>query len=194
MRLTYAAAATAAAVVAALAASLLVRSRSAPPAPPASPYVTQLTSPVRGLSAEEVDDLVNGRGAGFARTAELNGHPGPRHVLDLGEQLALTAEQRRRAQAVFAAMQAEAKQLGGEIVQREARLSEGFRAGTLSDRAMRAQVDTLGRLYGRLRATHLAAHLELTPVLTAGQIARYDSLRGYGSGGGAHADTSGHRH
>ncbi len=192
MRLTYAAAATVAAVVAALAASLLVRSRSAPPGPPASPYVAQLASPVRGLSVEEVDDLLNGRGAGFARTAELNGYPGPRHVLDHGNQLALTPEQRGRTEVLFASMQAEAKRLGAEIVRREERLSQAFRAGSLSRPAMLAQVDTLGGLYGDLRATHLAAHLELKHVLTAGQIARYDSLRGYGSR--AHGDTSGHRH
>jgi hypothetical protein len=45
-----------------------------------SPYVPELASPVRGLSAQEVDDLLNGRGAGYARTAELNGYPGPRHM------------------------------------------------------------------------------------------------------------------
>jgi hypothetical protein len=48
-----------------------------------SPYVGQLNSPVRGLSSQEVDDMLNGRGAGYARTAELNNYPGPRHVLDL---------------------------------------------------------------------------------------------------------------
>ncbi|MCQ3975466.1 MAG: hypothetical protein DPW09_18650 [Anaerolineae bacterium] len=47
-----------------------------------SPYVAQLDSSVRGLSSQEVDDLLNGRGAGYARMAELNSYPGPRHVLD----------------------------------------------------------------------------------------------------------------
>ena len=40
-----------------------------------SPYVAQQNSPVRGLSAQEVDDLLAGRGAGYARTAELNNYP-----------------------------------------------------------------------------------------------------------------------
>lgn len=48
-----------------------------------SPYVEKLDSPVRGLSSEEVANLLNGKGAGYARTAELNGYPGLRHVLDL---------------------------------------------------------------------------------------------------------------
>lgn len=38
-----------------------------------SPYVEQLDSSVRGLSSEEVDNLLKGKGAGYARMAELNG-------------------------------------------------------------------------------------------------------------------------
>ena len=36
----------------------------------------RLNSPVRGLSPQEVDDLQNGRGAGYARMAELNSQRG----------------------------------------------------------------------------------------------------------------------
>ncbi len=57
-----------------------------------SPYIEQLDSPVRGLSEEEVDNLLNGKGPGYARMAELNGYPGPRHVLDLRSQLNLSAQ------------------------------------------------------------------------------------------------------
>ncbi|MBE9020027.1 hypothetical protein IQ272_28645, partial [Chroococcidiopsidales cyanobacterium LEGE 13417] len=31
---------------------------------PRAPYVDELSSPIRGLSTREVDDLLNGRGAG----------------------------------------------------------------------------------------------------------------------------------
>ena len=40
-----------------------------------------MSSPIRGLSEQEIDDLTNGRGMGLARAAELNGYPGPLHVL-----------------------------------------------------------------------------------------------------------------
>ena len=66
-----------------------------------SPYVEQLDSPVKGLSSEEVDELLNGKGAGYARMAELNGYPGPRHLLDLSSQLNLSAQQTKEIQAVF---------------------------------------------------------------------------------------------
>ena len=151
------------------------------PAPPAaSPYVAQQESPVRGLSAQEVDDLLNGRGAGFARTAELNSYPGPRHVLDMRDHLALTAAQLAATQRIFAAMQTEAKRLGREIVDQETALSAGFAARRMTPERLQTDAVAMGSLYGRLRAVHLAAHLELTDLLTPEQITKYDAMRGYG--------------
>jgi hypothetical protein len=148
-----------------------------------SPYVAQTASPVRGLSAREVDDLLNGRGAGFARSAELNGYPGPRHVLDLDAALTLSPSQRAQVDAIFARMQAEAKRLGAEIVERERHVSGAFAAGHMSPEMLSAQTRELGLLYAELRATHLRAHLQTKPILTKTQVARYNALRGYGDGG-----------
>ena len=155
--------------------------RLAQPAPIAlSPYVGQESRPVRGLTAQEVDDLLNGRGAGFARTAELNSYPGPRHVLDLKEQLHLTPEQTARVETVFARMEADARRLGRDIVEHEARLSTAFASGAITETDLRAQTAALAGLYGELRAVHLRAHLEITPLLSPEQIAHYNALRGYG--------------
>lgn len=145
----------------------------------ASPYVSQQASPIRGLSPQEVEDLLQGRGAGFARTAELNGYPGPRHVLDLADPLGLEPRQRAVAESLFAAMGAAARELGREILEREQRLSAAFASHTVSAGELRATAESLGVLYGRLRAVHLAAHVELTQHLTSEQIHRYDALRGY---------------
>lgn len=41
------------------------------------PYANQPESPIRGLSPQEVDDLLNGRGAGYARMAELKAIQAP---------------------------------------------------------------------------------------------------------------------
>lgn len=147
----------------------------------ASPYVSQQASPVRGLSAQEVDDYLNGRGAGFARTAELNGYPGPRHALDMRSQLALSEAQADAAQRIFAAMRADAVRLGRAIVERERTLSAAFATRRIGAGALESETRALGLLYGQLRARHLRAHLELTALLTPDQIARYQALRGYGA-------------
>lgn len=144
-----------------------------------SPYISQLSSSVRGLSPQEVDDLLNGRGAGFARTAELNSYPGPRHVLDLQQELDLSADQIRQVEAVFQQMEAQAQQTGREIVERESRFNQGFANKTITEADLQAQTQELAQLYGRLRAIHLQAHLQITPLLSAQQIAEYNELRGY---------------
>jgi Spy/CpxP family protein refolding chaperone len=144
-----------------------------------SPYTEQLATPVRGLGAEEVDDLLAGRGMGFARMAELNSYPGPRHLLDLQAQLALTPAQVTQIDAAFQAMQRDAQALGREIVLQEQALSDAFATGTIDSATLETQVSLLGEIYAQLRNIHLQAHLNVTPLLTDEQIARYNELRGY---------------
>lgn len=147
-----------------------------------SPYVSQTGSPVRGLSDQEVDDLLMGRGAGYARTAELNSHPGPRHVLDMAGKLSLSNEQERAVQLVFDSMQAQAQTLGQAIVNQEQDLSKGFANGTIGPEKLNHHTQSLATLYGELRATHLNAHLQIVPLLSPQQIEQYDQLRGYDNG------------
>lgn len=160
--------------------ALLIFAAACRPDPAPSPYRSQQESPVRGLSSEEVADLLAGRGAGYARTAELNSYPGPRHVIDLGERLELSAAQRATSQLIFERMQREAIRLGALIVARERNLSGAFADHSISSGELEARVDSLARLYGRLRATHLRAHLEMTAILSPHQVEAYDRLRGYG--------------
>lgn len=144
-----------------------------------SPYVSQLDSPVRGLSAQEVDDLLNGRGAGYARTAELNSHPGPRHVLDLKQELALSSQQEQQIETLFRQMETEAKPVGQEIVELERQLSDAFAQATISESEIEERTQQLATLYGQYRLIHLRPHLAVRQLLTAAQIAKYDQLRGY---------------
>ena len=144
-----------------------------------SPYVNQLDSSVKGLSAKEVDDLLNGRGMGFARMAELNNYPGPKHLLELSNELSLSKVQLEVIEAVFKNMQAKAKLLGKNIVELELALSEDFVKREIDAVSLEKQTVELARLYGKLRATHLTAHLEVTPLLSDEQIQHYNFLRGY---------------
>jgi Spy/CpxP family protein refolding chaperone len=146
-----------------------------------SPYVNQLSSPVRGLSAQEVDNLLNGRGAGYARMAELNSYPGPAHILEIKKQLNLSAKQTQKIEAAFQTMNAKAKRIGQNIVEGEQELSASFASGKITPAELQTQTELLAALYGELRATHLEAHLEVTPLLSPKQIITYNTLRGYTS-------------
>jgi hypothetical protein len=111
--------------------------------------------------------------------AELNNFPGPRHVLDLHEQLQLSPTQSQQLEAAFRAMDSEAKQVGHAIVQHERDLSATFANGTITTDTLQHKTDALATLYGRLRAVHLQAHLAITPLLSEEQITLYNTLRGY---------------
>src|SRR3569623_1713127 len=69
-----------------------------------TPYTGMQTRPIKALSEQQIADLGAGRGMGLALAAELNGYPGPSHVLELGDRLELTPDQRNQIQRLFDAM------------------------------------------------------------------------------------------
>lgn len=73
----------------------------------AQPYAGLQNRVVKALSEQQMADLRAGRGMGLALAAELNGYPGPLHVIELRRELALNDAQAARAQALFDAMKAE---------------------------------------------------------------------------------------
>jgi len=156
----------------------------------ASPYAGWQARDIKALSAQQIDDLRAGRGLSLALAAELNGYPGARHVLDLGDELRLTAAQR----AAFRAMQAEAQQLGSEILTEEAALDEAFRSGRADEAALRDHLARLGALQADLRYAHLRSHLAARTLLSPTQVAQYNALRGYAPGAGAGTAHGGHGH
>jgi hypothetical protein len=76
------------------------------------PYAGLEQRAVKALSEQQIADLRAGRGMGLALPAELNGYPGPSHVLENADALGLSAEQRERTKGLFEAMNAEAVPVG----------------------------------------------------------------------------------
>jgi hypothetical protein len=136
---------------------------------------------IRSLSAEEIRGLREGEGSGLARAAELNGYPGPAHVLeaDRAGKIHLYAEQRQAIERIRAAMKAEAQALGQQILAQEALLEAGFRAGRIVEADLLRQVEDIGRKRAELRLTHLRAHLFTAGLLRPEQIEEYYQFRGY---------------
>ncbi len=156
-----------------------------------TPYAGQDARAIATLSEQDVDDLLAGRGWGFALPAELNGYPGPLHVLELGDALGLSATQRRQVQQIFDEMRAQARVLGGQYVDAEAALSAAFDAGDIDAARLQALVARSAQIEAELRAVHLAAHLKTKPLMSRHQIMLYDEARGY-AGGQPHGQ--GHSH
>ncbi|HET7911944.1 MAG TPA: Spy/CpxP family protein refolding chaperone [Pseudolabrys sp.] len=151
------------------------------------PYAGLQNRPLKALSDEQLDDLKAGRGMRLALSAELNGYPGPKHVLELATELNLTEPQRARTQQLYDAMKAEAVPLGQQLIAAEADLDRQFSGRTITPANLTAASAKIGTMQGQLRAAHLKYHLSMMDVLTPGQIRRYGELRGYGAAPAGHS-------
>jgi hypothetical protein len=158
--------------------------------PYAGPYAGLETRPVKGLSDQQIADLRAGRGMGLALPAELNGYPGPLHVLDLADALGLSLPQRQRTKELFDAMKTETVTLGERLIELEADLDRLFATKAVQLATLDQATAAIGVIQGTLRAAHLGYHLAMTELLTPEQVRRYGELRGYA---GAY-DQQGHGH
>lgn len=145
----------------------------------ASPYAGQERREIKSLSREDIAELERGGGWGLAKAAELNGVPGPAHLLEMRKEIGLSADQIAQLEVIFKDMQQKAIVEGKRLIEREKALEEAFRAGPVSDAALRKLLADVEASRSALRYVHLAAHLTSPPHLTAEQIKSYNKLRGY---------------
>lgn len=157
------------------------------------PYAGLDKREIKALSAEDIAGLKAGRGMSLALAAELNGYPGPLHVLELAEKLQLTSTQIDRTEAAMARMRSEAQALGQELIEAERQLDMRFQHRHIDPASLASATAKIGELQGRLRQAHLVAHLEMVEILTPDQITAYNAARGYGASEQGH-DPSRHKH
>jgi Spy/CpxP family protein refolding chaperone len=144
------------------------------------PYAGMQQRAVKALSEQQIADLQAGKGMGLALAAELNGYPGPIHVLELGDQLLnLSAEQRRRVQQLYEAMKAEAIAAGEKLIESERALDQEFAAQKMTEARLTLLAAQIGERQGALKVVHLKYHLSTAELLSAEQRQRYSGLRGY---------------
>ena len=144
-----------------------------------SPYTAFMSREIKAISAEQMEEYFSGKGMGLALAAELNGYPGPLHVLEHADALGLDARQVEAVTAVRDSMQREAIAIGHAIVQRERALDDAFQGGSIDEARLAAMTSEIGDLQGRLRDVHLRAHLVVKALLSSEQIGHYQRVRGY---------------
>lgn len=147
--------------------------------PTPTPYAGLHQRDIKALDAQQIADLRQGRGMGLALAAELNGYPGPMHVLELEDQLRLTVDQRQEFQKLFASMKTEAIAAGEVLIAGERALDRAFAAGGMTPEMLSTLTARIGEAQGRLRAVHLKYHLSSAELLSHDQRRRYADLRGY---------------
>lgn len=149
-----------------------------------SPYAGQQTRSIKALSQQETEAILAGSGmafGGMAKTAELNGYPGPMHVLELYEagRMDLHDEQLSQIRTLFEEMREEAMGVGGVIVDLERELDAFFVNRTVTPELLERAITGIGTQTAKLRNIHLQAHLSMMNIVTPEQIHMYNVERGY---------------
>jgi len=156
------------------------------------PYAGYQQRSIKALSDAQIGELRAGKGTGLALAAELNGYPGPRHVLDMADAMHLSDDQRAKVDRLFSAMKAETVAIGERLIAQETHLDRLFADKRITPETLTATTRAIGATQAELRAAHLKYHLQTLEILTPSQVHRYAELRGY-AGGGGH-DPSRHHH
>ena len=159
-----------------------------------SPYVGKEGQVIKALSEERVQQFLNGDGMGFALSAELNQYPGPKHVIELHDQLSLTNVQLKETKSLYSQMNLEAKVLGADLIENERNLESLFRSGKITPVQIEESVSVIFGLQTKLRSLHLIAHIQQKALLSTEQQNLYQRLRGYGLNKSKHLEHKNHKH
>lgn len=151
-----------------------------------APYAGEEQRRIKSFSAQEIESLRNGDGMGFAKLAELNQFPGPKHVLELSNELGLSPSQLASTKALYEEMRGNAMTIGEDLLIAESQLDQNFEDRTISSETLKSALLEIGALRAHLRYVHLESHLRQKNLLTPEQIRKYDELRGYRNAAHAH--------
>ena len=144
-----------------------------------APYAGFETREIKSLSEQDIEELRRGGGWGLALPAELNGRPGPAHLLEFGDELGLSASQVEAISAIYELMRMDAVTAGERFIAAEAALSDAFAGSDLSEERLRDLLAEAAEARAELRFIHLSLHLSTPELLSDAQIQRYNVLRGY---------------
>jgi len=147
-----------------------------------SKYVGQEKRTIKSLSNDDVDQLKHGKGWGLAKAAELNGMPGPSHILQMKTEISLSKEQEAQIQSLFEDMESKAIPLGIKLIELEKQLNTAFADKTITEENLNQQLNSISHVRKQLRYVHLVTHLQTPKILSQQQIEKYNRIRGYASG------------
>lgn len=157
-----------------------------------SDYMGQEKRLIKSLSKYDIQQLRAGKGWGLAKAAELNGMPGPAHILQMKNKIGLTKSQEQKVKALFNDMQANAIPLGNKLIALEKKLNKSFANKNITPQSLNKQLNSIANVRKKLRFVHLATHLKTTNILTPHQTNEYNWLRGYHSGDPCKSVPEGH--
>jgi len=146
-----------------------------------SKYKGEELRKIKTLSQDDISELQKGGGWGLAKAAELNGYPGPLHILQMESEISLTPKQKNKIQELYREMNSRAVVLGQELIDLEGKLNTAFAEREIDNESLEEYINAIEAIRSSLRMVHLSAHLETPNILSEAQITLYNQLRGYSS-------------
>jgi len=144
-----------------------------------TPYAGMQNRAIKSLSDNDINELRRGGGWGLALAAELNGMPGPAHLLELKDQIPLAADQVTKTQVLLDEMRKASIPTGERLIAAEKALEAAFAAGKVDEPSLRRLLAEAESARSDLRFIHLSQHLKTVKFLKPEQVQRYNVLRGY---------------
>lgn len=157
-----------------------------------SPYAGEESRKIKTLSDDDIAQLQQGKGWGLAKAAELNGVPGPIHLLEMQNEISLNPQQIENIRRLFDSMKAKAIPLGLKLIEQENELNQAFAKGSINETSLRDLIVSIEATRAELRFVHLVAHLKTPNILTPAQIQHYNQIRGYDSSDPCRSVPAGH--
>lgn len=144
-----------------------------------TPYAGMQNRAIKSLSESDVQELRRGGGWGLALAAELNGMPGPAHLLELKDKIPLSANQVFQTRALLDDMRQAAIPTGERLIAAEKALESAFATSQVDAASLRRLLADTEAARTELRFIHLSQHYKTVQFLKPEQIKRYNILRGY---------------
>jgi Spy/CpxP family protein refolding chaperone len=144
-----------------------------------TPYAGMQNRAIKSLSDNDINELRRGGGWGLALAAELNGLPGPSHLLELKDKIPLTPDQVDKTQMLLDEMRKAAIPAGERFIAAEKALEAAFASGKVDEASLRRLLADTESARSELRFIHLSQHYKTVLFLKPEQIKRYNILRGY---------------
>jgi len=144
-----------------------------------TPYAGMQNRAIKSLSDNDINELRRGGGWGLALAAELNGMPGPAHLLELKDKIPLAGDQVDKTQVLLDEMRKAAIPTGERFIAAEKALEAAFASGKVDETSLRRLLADTESARTELRFIHLSQHYKTVQFLTPEQIKRYNILRGY---------------
>ena len=144
-----------------------------------TPYAGMQNRAIKSLSDNDINELQRGGGWGLALAAELNGMPGPSHLLELKDKIPLASDQVDKTQVLLNEMRKAAIPTGERLIAAEKALESAFASEKVDEPSLRRLIAESESARSELRFIHLSQHYKTVQFLKPEQIKRYNILRGY---------------